>query len=163
MKAILQQYTRFVDFLNMVCGWCLAAIIAVMSILIFWQVVARYAIGSSLAWSEELSRFLMIFMVLIGAAVALGKGSLIAVEIVPEMARESLKKWIKTATHLLSIVFYAILIVYGWKLAQNFSGQIAPGTGISMFWIYLSLPMGGLLLLLNSLSGVIKEFIGEEG
>ncbi|MFM1653656.1 TRAP transporter small permease [Brevibacillus sp. B_LB10_24] len=163
MRDILQRYVQLIDLLNKLCGWCLAVIMAVMSILIFWQVAARYVFGSSLAWSEELSRFLMIFMVLMGAAVALGKGSLIAVEIVPEMAKDSLKRWIRLSTHVVSLIFYAILIIYGWKLAKNFAGQIAPGTGISMFWIYLSLPIGGFLLFLNSISSMIKEFNQAKG
>ncbi|MGG1662412.1 TRAP transporter small permease [Brevibacillus sp. NRS-1366] len=163
MRNLLHQYTQLIDALNKFFGWCLAVIIGVMSILIFWQVVARYVMGSSLAWSEELSRFLMIFMIMVGAAVALGKGSLLAVEIVPELMRDRAKKWLKIATHLISFVFYYILIVFGWKLAQNFAGQIAPGTGLSMFWVYISLPIGGGLMLLNSLSSIIKEFIGEKG
>ncbi|UFJ39915.1 TRAP transporter small permease [Brevibacillus humidisoli] len=162
MRGVLQSYIHLVDRVNKIFGWGLALIIAVMSILIFWQVMARYAFGSSLAWSEELARFLMIFMVLIGSSLALRKGSLLAVEIVPEVAPARVKKWIKVSTHLISLVFYVIMMIYGWKLAESFAMQEAPGTGLSMFWIYLSLPIGGLLLLLNSLSCILEEFIGTE-
>lgn len=162
MKGVLQKYIQLIDVLNKLCGWGLAVIMAVMSVLIFWQVVARYVLGSSLAWSEELSRFLMILMVMVGSALALRKGSLLAVEILPELVRESIKRWIRVATHLFSFVFYVILIVYGWNLAQNFGMQFAPGTGLSMFWVYLSLPIGGLLLLLNSVACLLEEFIAAK-
>jgi len=159
MKGIMQNYINFIDILNKFFGFTLAFVMAIMSILIFWQVLARYVLGSSLAWSEELSRFLMIFLVLIGSSLALRQGGLLTVEVVPELVSGNLRKWIKIATHLISIIFYIILTIFGWKLAQLFANQIAPGTGISMFWIYLSLPIGGFLLFLNSISCIFEEFI----
>ncbi|OAH54523.1 TRAP transporter [Domibacillus aminovorans] len=162
MKNIMHGYIRVNDVFNKLCGYLVALMMAVMTGLIFWQVIARYVLGSSLAWSEELSRFLMIYVVLIGASLALRNGRLLAVEVVPEMLNEKIRKWIVILTHLISMIFYVILIVYGLDLAQKFSNQIAPGTGISMFIIYLSLPIGGILFFLNSITCIFEEFIGRK-
>lgn len=162
MKSIPGLYIRTIDMLNKFFGYALAFIMAFMTIIIFWQVIARYVVGSSLAWSEELSRFLMIFMIMIGASLALRENQLISVEVVPEMLRGRVKKWLTVIVHLISIFFYTIIIMFGWKVAQSFGNQIAPGTGISMFFIYLSLPLGGVLLLMNSITCILEEFIEKK-
>ncbi|MDM5228308.1 TRAP transporter small permease [Cytobacillus sp. NJ13] len=159
MKSITGIYIRTIDRMNKFFGYALAFIMAFMTIIIFWQVVARYVVGSSLAWSEELSRFLMILMIMIGSSLALRENQLISVEIVPEVMRGRAKKWLTVLVHLISIVFYIVIIAFGWKVAQSFGNQIAPGTGISMFFIYLSLPLGGVLLLLNSITCILEQFI----
>lgn len=162
MKSISGIYIRTIDKLNKFFGYALAAILAFMTVIIFWQVIARYVIGSSLAWSEELSRFLMILMILIGSSLALRDNDLISVEILPEILKGKAKKWLLILVHFISTIFYLVLIIYGWKVAQSFGNQIAPGTGISMFFIYLSLPIGGLLLLLNSVTCVLEQFVGRK-
>ncbi|EKN63249.1 TRAP transporter small permease [Schinkia azotoformans] len=163
MKNITLKYIKLVDFLNKIFGYALAFSMAFMSVIIFWQVFSRYVVGSSLAWSEELSRFLMIYMVAIGSALALRDGKLIAVEIIPEILKGKVKRILIILVHLISIVFYIILMIYGLKVAESFGNQIAPGTHISMYFIYLSLPIGGLLLLLNSVTCILEQFIeGKE-
>ena len=160
MKGIARNYIRFNDAMNKVFGYFLAFVLAFMIVIIFWQVIARYVVGSSLSWSEELSRFLMIFLVLIGSSIALRDGKLIAVEVVQDALKGNAKKCLKIIAQLISIVFYVILIKYGMEVANSFGNQVAPGTRISMYFIYLSLPIGGLLLLMNSITCILEEFIG---
>ncbi|MBE1555536.1 TRAP transporter small permease [Sporosarcina limicola] len=162
MKNIARNYIRLNDILNKIFGYVLALVMAFMTVIIFWQVFSRYVAGSSLSWSEELSRFLMIFMVLIGSSLALRDGKLIAVDIVQDSLKGKVRKWVKVITHLISIVFYIILFVYGLNVAEKFGNQVAPGTHISMYFIYLSLPIGGLLLLINAITCILEEFIGKE-
>ncbi|WP_313894001.1 TRAP transporter small permease [Psychrobacillus sp.] len=162
MESILRTYLRFIDRLNKVMGYLLTLLLAVMTAIIFWQVFSRFVVGSSLSWSEELSRFLMIFMILIGSSIALRNNELIAIEILLEKVENLSKKVVVITIHIISIVFFIILIKYGYSMAQSFSNQTAPGLGISMKYIYLALPLGGVLLLLNSLACIVEEIIGKE-
>ncbi|GEN81900.1 membrane protein [Sporosarcina luteola] len=159
MKLVLTKYMAGVDSLNRVIGWILAIMISLMSIFIFWQVLARKVLGSSLSWSEEISRFLMVWVVLLGAAYALKKGELIAVELLPELLSEKGKKILLVFVSLFSLVFYIILTIYGWEITQSVKVQIAPGTGLSMFWVYLALPAGGILFILNTFYLIIEKFM----
>lgn len=162
MESILKTYLRFVDRVNKVMGYILTLLLAIMTAIIFWQVFSRFVVGSSLSWSEELSRFLMIFMIMIGASIALRHNELIAIEILLEKVENLSKKVVVITIHIISIVFFVILIKYGYSMAQSFSNQLAPGLGLSMKYIYLALPLGGVLLLLNSLACIVEEFIGKE-
>lgn len=142
-------------------GYVLMAMLAVMTAIIFWQVFSRFVVGSSLAWSEELSRFLMIFMIFIGASLALRGNELISVELLLEKLAGTPRKVLVIIIQLVSIVFFIILIKYGYAMAESFSNQKAPSLGVSMKVIYLSLPLGGVLMLINSIACMIEEFVGK--
>lgn len=142
-------------------GYVLMAMLAVMTAIIFWQVFSRFVVGSSLAWSEELSRFLMIFMIFIGASLALRGNELISVELLLEKLAGTPRKVLVIIIQLVSIVFFIILIKYGYAMAESFSNQKAPSLGVSMQIIYLSLPLGGILMLINSIACMIEEFVGK--
>ncbi len=150
------------NFVNKVVGWLLAAIIAFMTVLISWQVFARYVAGNSLTFSEEISRFLMIWMTLLGAAYALRKGTLVAVELLPDILKGKWARIVKIVANVMAMIFYILLIKYGWEMAQSVAFQRTPATGISMFWPMLALSVGGLLMLLNAIVVVIEEIIGKE-
>ena len=62
MRKALHTVVRTVDGINWLVGWILAALMLVMTVLISWQVFARYVVGSSLTFSEEVSRFSMVWM-----------------------------------------------------------------------------------------------------
>ncbi|PTL38371.1 TRAP transporter small permease [Alkalicoccus saliphilus] len=157
MKAISEYYIKVVDNINNVVGYVLAAFLAIMSITIFWQVFSRYLIGTSIPWSEELARILMLYIVLLGSALALRKGQLLAVEVLPEILQKKNKSRLKLFVNLLSLFFYFILLYYGFTLAESVSGQRLPGLGISMFWFYFALSLGGFFLVINAVANILED------
>lgn len=159
MNKILTGYVLFVRIINKCIGWLLAIFLVLMSVFIFWQVFSRFVIGSSLAWSEELARFLMIWVVLLGTALALKKGENIVIDIKSGLVNKKIQKVTNLIGYILSIVFFIVLVIYGWELAQATSSQTAPGLRISMFWAYLSIPVGGIILILNTISLFIEKYI----
>lgn len=168
MQQLVKIYTCFIYYLNKLIGWTVALLLAIMSLLIFWQVFSRTLVGTSLTWSEELSRFIMIWIVLLGSCVALLKNEHIVVNVLANYVSEKTKKSIDIFIYLISIVFFIVLVIYGWDLGQASVSQKAPSTGISMFWAYLSIPVGAVLLILNSISLIlerlfyIQKSVGEE-
>ena len=145
------------DGVNRVVGWSLALMLAAMTVLIGWQVFARFVVGTSLTFSEEVSRFLMIWLTLLGAAYAVRKGTLLAVELVPDLLKGTTKKVVRLGSHVLSLSFYVILIVFGWDIAATVAYQTAPATGLSMRWPMLALCAGGVLMFLNTLVVMVED------
>ncbi|MET3505947.1 TRAP transporter small permease [Halalkalibacter oceani] len=162
MTRVLKGYVRAMDMVNMIIGWILALLLGIMTILITWQVFARFVVGNSLTFSEEIARFLMIWITLLGAAYAMRQGTLIAVELLPDYLTGLAQKTIRILAHLISLVFYLILIIFGWEIAQSVSFQRAPATAISMFWPMISVCVGGTFLFLNTVVVMIEEAIGKE-
>lgn len=159
MKNSLRMYVRVMDRINHGIGLVLALMLAVMTALITWQVFARFVAGNSLTFSEEVSRFLMIWLTLLGAAYAVRRGTLLAVDLLPDLLKGRTQKTVKIVAHLLSLSFYIVLIYFGWNIAQTVSYQTAPATGVSMRWPMLALCAGGVLMLLNTLVVMIEENI----
>ncbi|WP_100397976.1 TRAP transporter small permease [Bacillus sp. FJAT-44742] len=164
MRNILTGYNSFVHYINKISGWFIAILLLVMTVLISWQVFARFVMGSPLRFSEEIARFSMIWLTMVGAAYAFRKGSLISVDVVLEYAGKKISKLISIIAFLLCAGFSLILVYYGFELLDRVSAQTAPATRLSMFWPNLAIPVAGILIFLNSIALIIDEFMkkGEE-
>ncbi|SDI68326.1 TRAP transporter small permease [Natribacillus halophilus] len=162
MKTVFSTYNSIIDRVNRIAGWFIAILLVVMTILISWQVFARFVMGSPLEFSEEIARFIMIWLTMIGAAYAYRKGTLISVDVLIEFTGRKITKSLNILVPFISIIFALALIIYGFDLLDRVSSQTAPSTRISMFWPNLAIPISGILILFNSIALIIDEFI-EKG
>ncbi|RFC62285.1 TRAP transporter small permease [Fulvimarina endophytica] len=162
MKGPLTVIRKGIDGINWVAGWLLAALLAVMIVLIAWQVFARYVMGSPLAFSEEIARFSMVWMTLLGAGYAFRQGTLISIDLVAETAGPTLRRAVIVLVTLISMVFAYVLLTQGWFLASRISYQTAPSTGLSMLWLYGAIPAGAILIMINGLALLIDQYLGDE-
>ena len=137
--------------------WISVAAMAVMLCLIFAQVVFRYGFGFSLEWSEELARFLFVWVVFLGSALIMGESGHLAVRILPEKLAGT---WAGIALDALinacSYTFILLLIVQGGKMVETMTFQTAPGLGIAMSWVYMVIPLSGLLMILYLAKDTIR-------
>lgn len=158
-------FVRLVDRLNRFAVISLSAAFAVMTLSIFLQVLVRFVftamdIRLSVPWTEELARYLMIWSVFIGGAVAVRTDKLIALEVLIHSLPASLGKALKTGAHLLTMVFFGYLLYLGFEFALNQGGrQTSPVMGIPMLAVYLSMPVGALLGALNLITLFIDVFL----
>ncbi|MBW2037325.1 MAG: TRAP transporter small permease [Deltaproteobacteria bacterium] len=114
----------------------------------FSQVVFRYVFHQPLSWSEELARFLFMWIALLGAAYGFKVKSHFAVIFV---VKRFGKKAQRLTRHLIVVTVSAFLIVFIVKSIQYILGatlhQTAPGTHLSMAFPHSSAPVGGALML----------------
>ena len=162
MTAFMEQYRRVVDGLNIAVRWILAALMLVMTVLIGWQVIARFIVGESLTFSEEVSRFVMVWLVLLGAAYAAKNGRLMKVDIVEHMLSGRAKPTVIMVAGVLSIVFYLVLVVFGFFIVSAVSYQMTPATEVSMSIPMAALPVGGILLVINTIHQMFGVALGVE-
>ena len=158
MESAMRGTVTAIDGLNRAVGWLLAALLAAMTVLIAWQVFARYVAGDSLTFSEEVARFLMVWLTMLGAAYALRQGGLPAMQLLPDLLSGRGRLAVVTAAHLVSVAFYTVLVIHGWEISRAVAYQSAPATGLSMMWPMLALSAGGALALVNTV-GVVLEGI----
>lgn len=160
MKTYLLLANRAIDQFNRLIGWTLAGLLLMMTVLIFWQVFARFVVGKPLFFSDEIARFAMLWLTFLGAGYAYRKGALISVDIVLEYAGKTLSCLLRIAIILCSALFAFIMVKYGYELMDRVASQTAPSTRISMMWPYMSVPAGGVVILINSLGLLIDEALG---
>lgn len=126
------------------------------------QVLSRTLIGHSIPWSEELARFLMIYLVFIGAALALRKQQLIAIEFVAEKAKFNTRRFLKITSNVIGIVFFGVIFVQGLEVMARVQTQVSAALQLPMSVVYAALPIGAVLLTMNAIAVIIELGIASE-
>jgi TRAP-type transport system small permease protein len=121
------------------------------------QIVWRYLLQHSLSWSEELARFMFVWVVTLGAAVAFNSGSHITIDLfikwlprVPRIATQ----W---AGRLVMMGIWLIVAVTTLQLLPIVNLQRSPALGLPMGWAYLAVLVGTLLTLAFLFLDAIEE------
>ncbi len=129
-----------------------------MALVVAIQVVARYGFNHSLFWSEELARFLLIWLSFLGATVAYCQGVHPGVD---SMVRRLPKQW-QTATALLSClaggILFTVMVVSGTQFAWFVRLQIFPSTGIAKWIVMAVVPVSGVIFLVHCLAVISRLF-----
>ncbi len=141
--------------LNFLCQFLLAVIIAVIS----YSVVMRYVLNRPPAWAEELSRFTFIWVVMLGAIVVTREGSHIEFTILVDRLPARLAFIIHTVNQLLMLVFCGVMVWQGARIYPIVAEAASPTFAISMGWIYLAIPVGGMLMAVYILERLLRSFI----
>ena len=128
----------------LIAGATLAAALASMA----GQVVFRYAIGSSLVWSEEFARYALIWSAMFGAAAGYQRGAHAAVTVLTDQLPGRLGTTAHRFSHLVVVAFTAFVAWQGALLTgRNFArDQLSPALQIPIAWVYLAIPVGALLI-----------------
>jgi TRAP-type C4-dicarboxylate transport system permease small subunit len=145
MAERLERGFLFVN--RLACGLLLAA----SCTLVFANVVLRYGFGVSLAWAEEVSRYMMIWLALLASGLALREGAHIAVETLPDSLPRALAVPLRGLAVLLVAGFLALMLWLGWYYAQFAMMQRTPVLRLPVGMIYLAIPIGMGLMLLHLL------------
>lgn len=146
---------RAVDGLNRLACWLMAGLMLGMTLCTLWQVSVRFlltGLGWNLAapWSEEVSRYLMIWIIFLGAGVACRKAQLIALELVVTLLPAPLGRALRFAALLGCLVFFTLMIYLGLEFMEFGAIETSPVLSMPKTWIYLAMPVGFGLMFLNT-------------
>ena len=152
MKRVLQRLERVETSL---CTFFLA----VMTTVVIVQIFLRYLFNFSFAWAEELVRYVMIWMVMIGAALVQAKNDHIRIDFLPMLAGPRGRRVMETFFRLGILLFAIIIMVKGIKMTYFNRLFESPGLRIQMCWPMLSLPLGAMLITLYTGIALVREAI----
>jgi TRAP-type C4-dicarboxylate transport system permease small subunit len=140
-----------------VLDWLTSGILAALLLIVLMQVISRYIFNNSLSWTEEASRYLMIWGVLLGVSLAYRNGYLISIESFVNRFPASVGRVVQVVNKLLSLFFTGILTAYGVNLCILGAQMESPALEISYLWIYLAVPVGAALLFVLFLIHPLKK------
>jgi len=129
MQRIIGGYCRLLEYV-------IAALLAVMVVLVFGNVVLRYAFNSGITVSEELSRWLFVWLIFLGAIVAMKDHSHLGVDSLVSRLPAWGKKLCLVASQLLMLYALWLLGSGSWKQTVINAGTAAPATGASVAIFY---------------------------
>jgi len=147
------------DFIDTLKHWVdkliaglLIFIVAAMTVLVTYQVVIRYVFDSPSAISEVLSRYLFIWLILIGSAYVFGHKEHMSIPFVKNKFSEKAQTYIEMFTELATGIFaISIMVIGGYGSAIRQMWQLDSALQIPMGMIYMAIPISGALIIFYSL------------
>ena len=147
--------------INKILRFIVIIMLSVMSVVVFAQVLFRI-VHLSIPWSEELSKYLLIWSTFLGAAICIRKGSLVGLEFLKNSMSEEKQKILQTILNLIVCAMLLFLINVGFWAVRRVWFQITPVLKLSMGLMYAAIPIGSVFMLINQILVTIYLWKGEE-
>jgi TRAP-type C4-dicarboxylate transport system permease small subunit len=150
---------NFLRFEQMATGLALAvacAMLLVAAALGVFQIVTRFVLEQPAEWSEILIRFALIWMVFLGVPAAFRQGAMVSVDVLYRWSPPRLRRVLDWVVCLAALSLIAVILWWGWDYAKRSSVQSMAGLeGVSMFWAYLAMPVGGAFCVLGIVGNLL--------
>lgn len=124
----------------------LGCMLLVLVSTLVYQVFGRYVLDKAPGWSEELARFLIVWITLLGSARVLRQNGHIAVSVLVDVLPPAAKGVLLAVRDLAVLFAVYILVAYGLDFALLFGRQLSPAFEVPMTVPYSALPIGGALI-----------------
>lgn len=144
----------FRESIDKYVGYFLITLMAVMTLDVLWGVITRYVFGHQAGWTEELARFLLIWIGVLGTAYASGRRMHLAIDLISDKLPANQER-VRTQLVNFLIVFFVVcvFIIGGSRLIyiSHTLGQTSPALKLPMSIVYGVLPLSGFLILFYKL------------
>lgn len=154
---------RFLERVNVrLTNWgCMLAggLLAAMLVTVMMQVFLRYILASSLSWSEEVSKSLMIWSAFMVAPWTYRNGSNVSIEIVYSQLSQGFQRALRVLTNLTVLWLMTVLLWESFSFVERGWTIMASSIPITVGWMYLPVPISLFVTCLVSLELILREFL----
>jgi len=157
-STAIRILTRFDHLLAKGEAAVLIGIVSIMTVVVFLQVVYRYVLTQPLHWSEEMARYLFVWLSILGATLGVQKQGHFGLDLFYRMLPIRGRRFLSYVIRLLMGVVIVVILSQGITLVQKTALQESPAMGISMGWAYASLPVGAGLMAIHLLVIFFKDW-----
>lgn len=151
---------RLIYFIDVFFRVFLAFLMALMVACVTWQIVSRYFLGDPSPWTEELARFLLIWIGLLGGSFAYHMKMHLGLDLLAERLNDRNRRLHARLVHLLVISFSATVLVGGGANLVQLTYELKQHSAaleIPIAWVYCALPISGVMLILYALIALFEE------
>jgi TRAP-type C4-dicarboxylate transport system permease small subunit len=150
LRKILDVYYRLLQVL-------ITALMFVLIIPVSMQILSRYTgLIPRYIWTEEIARFCFVWIVMIGAMIAVRDGTHFDVDVLPQGSRRA-QAWSRIFVHLAMFAASLIFLVYGWGFAQFGAKQLSEIASLPMLTIYIAWPLAGATMAVFLLEKFVED------
>lgn len=162
MAIIAVAIHKTSDFVNKICcGLCVIALVA-MVIMTGVQIISRLFFDA-LSWSDEVTRYLLIWSTFIGGSIVYKHGGHISVTLLRDRCPHLLQKFLTVFVHLICGAFCTIAVVYGFRYMGLQGKQLSAALRVPMRYMYMAIPVGCLVMDLHILDALVQQFVKKDG
>lgn len=154
MQNTLQTIRGYLDKAILIfCGFTLITLV----ITVTWQVFSRYILNDPSSFTDELSRYLMIWFGLLGASYLFGKRGHLAITLLADSISPKANVVLQTFINLLTLSFVSLAMIKGGlALIGRTMQQFSPALHIPMAYVYFILPLSGALIIFYVVLNIIN-------
>ena len=145
--------------IDKITGILTGSLLTIMVIVSCWQVFTRFVLHAPSTVSEEFLRFSLIWLTMVGGAFVYGKKQHLAIVFVARKIPKKYQLYVNLLVEACVMLFSIVILIQGGiNVFQNAVGQVSPALQMPMQYLYLCLPIGGVLFLLYSAFGIAEHF-----
>ena len=135
----------------MIIDWICLGLMAALVVDVFLGVFSRYVLHATFQWYDEVARLCFVWMVFLGAAVAVRRGAHFRLHLLIDRFGPRLRRVTDLGVALLVLLFGVVLVAGGVAMYPVARRQVTDSLELSMLWFHGALPVGGALMILFSL------------
>ena len=145
---MLAIYESLLKVITTVVKWVMVFFASVIFVVICFTVFTRYVLNYVPSWSEEVPRYLLVWITYLGAGLAVNYREHIRLEIFFDMLPPLARQVGHLILNLLVAIVGAIMVIYGFGLVNNFGDDLMESIPVRNIWLYLAMPVSGTLIVL---------------
>jgi len=145
---------------DMILKWILVFIMAAITINVLWQVFTRFIMQDPSSYTEELARYMLIWVGILGASYVAGQKMHLAIDLLSTKLSELKKSYLEIFIQSSIFLFSLFVMVIGGIRLVNItltSNQISAALQVPLGYVYTVLPVSGILMMYYSLTFIIEE------
>lgn len=148
-------------YYNVLAG-VMTVLVMALTLVVSYQVFSRYIdFVPRFLWTEEVSRFCFIWVLLLGAAVAVREGSHFTIDVLPQNMSPGLQRALGAVVFVLVAVIAVVMLLGGLRFTEIGLNRVSTTSGIRLAWVYAAIPVSGFSMLLFAVERLVGIARGE--
>lgn len=153
---------RALDQLYRLLLWAVAGLLALLTVVVSYQAFSRYIpFLPRLLWTEEAARFCFIWMVMLGAAIAVRAGTHFTIDVLPDRMSPRVRTVLNVTTVVLVTLAITVLLAGGARFAWLGRDRVSTTSGIPLVWVYAAFPVSALAMLAFAVEWLLATVRGD--
>ena len=150
LESCSREVNRWIEYLLFGLGFSMALIVAA-------QVFFRYILNESLFWSEELARYLMVWLTFLGTSVAYRRRVHPSIDVLYTRLPKNVRIYMDHAVYLISLFLFVIMIIFGIRFAYFVRLQVTPALYLPKWIVFSIIPVSGIILSLHAVAFIVSS------
>jgi TRAP-type C4-dicarboxylate transport system permease small subunit len=162
MAGFLRALDRFTGLLVAVVRWLCIVLASTLFIIVVAAIVARYGFGQAVSWTEEVPRYLLIWISFLAAAVGVMQRDHVGFDVLFNALPKPVRRALGVALSAMIFGFGWVVFRYGITFVQDFGSDLMETIPYTNYWYYPAMPISGFLIMVFAFRLIVDEIVRPE-